>query len=56
MCIRDSGTTDLVAGTLGVPASVYTDPARFAADMGTHFLMRLAEVASMAIARYLPAE
>jgi hypothetical protein len=32
------------------------DPARFSSDMGTHFLMRLAEVASMAIARYLPGE
>jgi len=30
--------------------------ARFTADMGTHFLMRLAEVASVAIARYLPAD
>ena len=30
--IEAGGTTDLVAGTLGVPASVYTDPARFAAE------------------------
>ncbi|MBK7473839.1 MAG: DUF484 family protein [Burkholderiales bacterium] len=42
--------------TIGVLALGSPDPARFAADMGTHFLMRLAEVASMAIARYLPAE
>ncbi len=30
--IEAGGTTDLAAGTLGVPASVYTDPARFAAE------------------------
>ena len=42
--------------TIGVMALGSVDPARFASDMGTHFLMRLAEVASMAIARYLPSE
>ena len=30
--IEAGGTTDLVTGTLDVPASVYTDPARFAAE------------------------
>ncbi len=42
--------------TIGLVALASPDAARFTADMGTHFLMRLAEVASMAIARYLPAE
>ena len=42
--------------TIGLIALGSPDPARFASDMGTHFLMRLAEVASMAIARYLPSE
>ena len=42
--------------TIGILALGSPDPARFTADMGTHFLMRLAEVASMAIARYLPGE
>ena len=41
--------------TIGVLALGSPDPSRFTPDMGTHFLMRLAEVASMAIARYLPA-
>jgi uncharacterized protein YigA (DUF484 family) len=40
--------------TIGLIALGSTDPARFASDMGTHFLMRLAEIASMALARYLP--
>jgi len=42
--------------TIGILALGSPDPARFTADMGTHFLMRLAEVASVAIARYLPAD
>lgn len=42
--------------TIGLMVLGSPDPARFASDMGTHFLMRLAEVASMAIARYLPSE
>ena len=42
--------------TIGLIALGSPDPARFASDMGTHFLMRLAEVASMAVARYLPSE
>jgi uncharacterized protein YigA (DUF484 family) len=40
--------------TIGILALASPDAARFTADMGTHFLMRLAEVASVAIARYLP--
>ena len=40
--------------TIGILALGSPDPARFTPDMGTHFLVRLAEVASMAIARYLP--
>ncbi|MEO8752057.1 MAG: DUF484 family protein [Casimicrobiaceae bacterium] len=42
--------------TIGILALGSADPTRFTSDMGTHFLMRLAEVASMAIARYVPAE
>ena len=42
--------------TIGILALGSPDPARFTADMGTHFLMRLAEVASVAIARYLPSD
>ena len=42
--------------TIGILALGSADASRFTADMGTHFLMRLAEVASMAIARYVPAE
>ena len=42
--------------TIGILALGSPDPARFTADMGTHFLMRLAEVASVAISRYLPAD
>ena len=41
--------------TIGVLALGSPDASRFTPDMGTHFLMRLAEVSSMAIARYLPA-
>jgi len=40
--------------TIGIVALASPDASRFTADMGTHFLMRLAEVASVAIARYLP--
>lgn len=40
--------------TIGVLALGSPDASRFSPDMGTHFLMRLAEVSSMAIARYLP--
>ena len=40
--------------TIGVMALGSPDSSRFTADMGTHFLMRMAEVSSMAIARYLP--
>jgi len=46
-------TTD---STIGILALGSPDPTRFTADMGTHFLMRLAEVASVAIARYLPSD
>ena len=42
--------------TIGILALGSPDPARFTADMGTHFLVRLAEVASVAIVRYLPAD
>ena len=42
--------------TIGLVALGSSDSTRFTSDMGTHFLMRLAEVASMAIARYLPSE
>lgn len=42
--------------TIGLMALGSPDPTRFASDMGTHFLMRVAEVASVAIARYLPGE
>jgi uncharacterized protein YigA (DUF484 family) len=42
--------------TIGILALGSPDPSRFTADMGTHFLMRLAEVASVAIARYLPSD
>jgi uncharacterized protein YigA (DUF484 family) len=42
--------------TIGILALGSPDPQRFTVDMGTSFLMRLAEVASMAIARYLPPE
>lgn len=42
--------------TIGILALGSADSTRFTADMGTHFLMRLAEVASMAIARFLPAD
>jgi len=42
--------------TIGILALGSPDPARSTPDMGTHFLMRLAEVASVAIARYLPAD
>ena len=42
--------------TIGVVVLGSPDPSRFTPDMGTHFLMRLAEVSSMAIARYLPTE
>lgn len=41
--------------TIGILALGSTDPTRFTTDMGTYFLMRLAEIASMALARYLPA-
>ena len=41
--------------TIGILALGSPDSSRFTPDMGTHFLMRLAEVSSMAIARYLPA-
>ena len=41
--------------TIGVLALGSPDASRFTPDMGTHFLVRLAEVSSMAIARYLPA-
>lgn len=40
--------------TIGVMALGSPDASRFTPDMGTHFLMRMAEVSSMAIARYLP--
>jgi uncharacterized protein YigA (DUF484 family) len=40
--------------TIGIVALASADPTRFTADMGTHFLMRLAEVSSVAVARYLP--
>jgi uncharacterized protein YigA (DUF484 family) len=42
--------------TIGILALGSTDSSRFTSDMGTYFLMRLAEIASMALARYLPAE
>ena len=42
--------------TIGVMALGSLDSGRFSSDMGTHFLVRLSEVASMAIARYLPGE
>jgi uncharacterized protein YigA (DUF484 family) len=42
--------------TIGILALGSPDPSRFSADMGTHFLMRLAEVASVAVARYLPSD
>ena len=40
--------------TFGVLALASGDPRRFHADMGTVYLLRLAELASVAIARFLP--
>jgi len=40
--------------TFGVLALASGDPQRFPADMGTVYLLRLAELASVAIARFLP--
>lgn len=42
--------------TIGLIALGSPDATRFESNMGTHFLMRLAEIASMAVARYLPSE
>jgi uncharacterized protein YigA (DUF484 family) len=42
--------------TIGLIALGSPDAQRFASNMSTHFLMRLAEIASVAIARYLPGE
>jgi uncharacterized protein YigA (DUF484 family) len=40
--------------TLGVLALASEDPRRFHGEMGTMYLLRLAELASVAIARFLP--
>ena len=50
--MRDSGTPG--DGCFGLLVLGSPDPTRFAADMGTDFLMRIGEVASAALVRLLP--
>jgi uncharacterized protein YigA (DUF484 family) len=43
-------------GSFGLLVLASPDPTRYAADMGTDFLMRIGEVASAALSRLLPAD
>jgi uncharacterized protein YigA (DUF484 family) len=65
--LQDSGTVASLAmiplrhwsgaqGSFGLLVLGSPDPTRYAADMGTDFLMRIGEVASAALARLLPAD